>query len=296
MSQIDDMLLFAKLVELKSFTAVAEANQISRSLVSKRISRLEDRLGIQLVNRTTRRLALTEAGQTYYHYCIQLESTLHEAETAVSDIRRQPKGNLNINVPVTYGQYVLPDIIVRFLEEYQDVKINLSLTDQFVDVLEGGYDVIIRIGELKSSTLKARKIGTTRLRLFAHKNYLQRFGTPQTPSDLKNHNCITYQYMKSGIDEWHFKNENRNFSVPIAGNFHVNNGIPIIRAVQNGLGIAVQPDFILDKIKDNDIRYLLEDYFHKEVGIYAVYPSTKKTPLNTRAFIDFLVAHGKEST
>ena len=285
MTPLDDLILFAKLVEMKSFTAVAEKLQLSRSLVSKRISRLEERLGVQLLNRTTRRLELTEAGRTYYQYCLQIENTLQEAESAVSEIRAHPKGTLNINAPVTFGQLVLPNIIAQFLEKYPDVKINLGLSDSFIDVIGGGYDLVIRIGELEDSSLKARKVGNTQLRVFAHKDYLKKHGTPQTPEALRNHNCLVYRHMRSGINEWRFKGR---ISVPISGNLSADNGIPLYHAVAAGLGIAIQPSFMLDTFDNKDITYLLEEYTPKDMGIYAVYPPAKRPPLNTRVFIDYL--------
>lgn len=288
MESVDDMLLFSKLVELKSFTAVAEHLQLSRSLVSKRISRLEDNLGVQLVNRTTRRVELTEAGRTYYQYCMQIENTILEAESVVGEIRQQPKGNLSINAPVTYGQMVLPPIIARFLKKYPDININLSLSDKFVDVIEGGFDIVIRIGHLKDSSLKARKIASTRLCVFAHKNYLKKYGTPEAPQDLQGHNCLNYRYMTGAPNEWVFKGPMGRETVHVKGNFSAENGVPLVRAVQEGLGIAVQPEFVLDSFGHKGIVTLLNDYQPDEIGIYAIYPSTRKPSLNTRVFIDYL--------
>ncbi|MGD8567071.1 MAG: LysR family transcriptional regulator [Gammaproteobacteria bacterium] len=292
---IDDMLLFSRLVELKSFTAVADYFQLSRSLVSKRISRLEDYLGVQLVNRTTRRVELTEAGRTYYQYCLQIENTIHEAESVVSEIRQQPKGNLTINAPVTYGQIVLPDIISKFLKQYPDININLSLSDQFVDVIEGGFDIVIRIGSLKDSSLKARKIASTRLCVFAHKNYLKKHGTPKTPQDLQQHNCLLYRYMGGVPNTWEFQGPKGREVVHVTGNFSAENGVPLYKAAQAGLGIAVQPHFVLEGFQRKSIVRLLEEYEQPEVGIYAIYPSTRKPSLNIRLFIDFLVDQLVES-
>ena len=290
MSNIDDIVLFRKLVELRSFTAVAELLHLSRSLVSKRINRLEDHLGVQLLNRTTRRLELTEAGRTYYKYCVQIEDTLLEAESAVSEIRRHPKGVLNVNAPVSYGQLILPDVMTRFLEAYPEVKINLSLSDSMVDVVGAGYDVVIRIGELDDSSLKARKIGTTHLYAFAHKRYLDKHGIPQTPRDLKQHNCLIYSMMRGGsIHEWRFKGPEGVEHVAISGNLTADNGIPLYQAVRAGLGIAIQPSFILNAFQDDDIVHLFPEYPPREIGIYAVYPPSKKPPINTRVFIDYLV-------
>ena len=296
MTPVDDALLFSKLVKLKSFTAVADALQTSRSLVSKRIARLEDRLGVQLVNRTTRRLEITEAGRTFYQYCLQIENAVQEAEAAVSEIRRRPKGNLRINAPVTFGQMILPPIITRFLEAYPDVNLSLSLNDHFVDVIEGGYDLVIRIGRLQDSSLKARRIGTTKLCVFAHRDYLSKHGTPRTPKDLQHHNCLIYSHMRPGPNEWKFTGPSGAESVAVSGNFSAENGVPLYKAVQLGLGIAIQPDFVLQTFDDKDIVCILEEYAPQENGIYAVYPATAKPPLNTRVFIDFMVEYMAANT
>jgi len=278
-------------VELKSFTAVADALQLSRSLVSKRITRLEDHLGVQLVNRTTRRVELTEAGRTYYQYCVQIENIVQEAESAVGEIRQQPKGNLTINAPVTYGQIILPSIIAKFLKKYPAINVNLSLSDKFVDVIEGGFDIVIRIGQLKDSSLKARKVASTKLMVFAHKNYLKKHGTPKTPQDLQQHNCLSYRYMVGSPNEWQFNGPLGKELVHVKGNFGAENGVPLYKAAQAGLGITIQPQFVLDGFDGKGIVTLLEDYTNAELGIYAIYPATRKPPLNTRVFIDFLVEH-----
>jgi len=288
MKSIDDMLLFSRLVELKSFTAVADELEISRSLVSKRISRLENDLGVQLINRSTRQLELTEAGRTFCQYCVQLVDTVNDAKNAVSEIRGKPKGNIAINAPVTFGQTILPPAIVEFLAMYTDVRISLNLSDQFIDVIEGGFDIVIRIGKLKDSTLKARKIGSTALHVYAHKNYLKKNGTPKTPTDLKDHNCLAYKHMEGGSDIWRFTGPSSDEEVPIKGNFIAANGVPLSKAVQAGLGIAMLTDFTMEEIKDDNIIRILEPYSKQIIDIYAVYPGTRKAPLNTRLFIDFL--------
>lgn len=288
MADFDDMLLFAKLVDLKSFTAVAEATRLSRSLVSKRITQLEHRLGVPLVNRTTRRVDLTDAGKTLYRYCKQIEQTWHEAEAELAEIRRAPRGLLRINAPVTFGQLALPEAIVAFVSEYPDVRVELSLADQYVDLIEGGYDLAVRIGDLPDSTLKARKVGATRLQVFAHRDYLEKHGTPLKPQDLRRHNCLVYHHMRGGPNEWRFEGPSGSETVTVSGNFSAANGVPLYRAVKAGLGIALQPLFVLDEARDPDIVHLLEEYCRREIGIYVVYPTGRKPPVNTRAFIDVL--------
>lgn len=290
MPDLNDLLLFSRLAELRRFTAVAEAMQMSRSLVSRRISRLERQLGVQLINRTTRRLDLTEAGKTLYQYCKQIENTLQEAESMVGEIRRHPRGRLRVNAPVSFGQLVLPPVIAAFLAEYPDVTVDLGLSDTFIDLIEGGYDLAIRIGELSDSSLKARRIGTTRLRVFAHRSYLEKHGTPQTPRDLERHNCLIYRHMRSGPNEWRFEGPEGPESVRINGNFSAANGVPLYKAAQLGTGIALQPDFIQTGADDSGMVSLLDE-FCREVGIYAVYPLARTAPVNTRLFIDTLAQH-----
>ena len=288
MKSIDDMILFSRLVELKSFTAVADELDISRSLVSKRISRLESDLGVQLINRSTRQLELTEAGRTFRQYCAQLVDTVNEAKNAVSEIRGKPKGTLSINAPVTFGQTILPPAIVEFLATYPDVRVSLNLSDQFVDVIEGGFDIVIRIGTLKDSALRARKIGSTALHVYTHKNYLEKNGTPKTPTDLQHHNCLTYKHMEGGPDIWRFSNATDDEDIPVKGNFIAANGVPLSKAVQAGLGVAMLTDFTMNAIDDDNIVKILEPYSKQIIDIYAVYPTTRQPPLNTRLFIDFL--------
>jgi DNA-binding transcriptional LysR family regulator len=284
---IDDMRLFARLVELRSFTAVAHAMQMARSLVSKRVSRLEDQLGVQLINRTTRRLELTEAGRTFYQYCQQMDVLRQEAEAAVGEIRQRPMGVLRLNAPVMFGQIVLPRIITGFLTQFPDVHVVLSLNDQYVDVIEGGYDLVIRIGNLKSSTMRARKVGSTRLRVYAHERYLAAHGTPRTPQDLKDHNCLLYQHQISGPNDWEFSGPAGKETVEVSGNFSAENSVPLYQAARDGLGITRMPNFIEEAFGRNGMVYLLEDY-EPVVEIHAVYATTRKPPLNTRVFIDYL--------
>lgn len=290
MEPIDDMRLFARLVELRSFTAVAVAEQMARSRVSKRINRLEDHLGLQLITRTTRRLELTAAGRTFYQYCQQMEVIRQEAEAAVGEIRQRPKGVLRLNAPVMFGQIVLPRIITGFLARYPDIHVALSLNDQYVDVIEGGYDLVLRIGNLKNSTLRARKVGTTRLRVYAHESYLAKHGVPREPQDLRDHNCLLYQHQLSGPNDWEFSGPRGKETVEVSGNFSAENSVPLYQAAKDGLGITRLPSFIEEAFGRTGMVYLLEKYA-LEVDIHAVYATTRKPPLNTRVFIDYLAEH-----
>lgn len=288
---MEDMVLFARLVELKSFSAVAASERISRSLVSKRITRLEERLGVQLINRTTRRVEVTDVGRTFYEYCRQMEMTWLEAEAAVGEIRSHPRGTLRLNAPVTFGQFVLPRVIGGFLAEYPDVHIVLELRDNFVDIIEGGYDLVIRIGHLKDSTMRARQLGTTRMHLYAHRDYLARHGTPQRPRDLAGHNCLVYRHKSDDPYMWDFEAaDGSREEVEVRGNLSADNGAPLYQAALAGLGIARLPSFYEIAYTMEGMSYVLEDYAVTR-GVYAVYPDARRLPLTTRSFIDYLSDH-----
>jgi DNA-binding transcriptional LysR family regulator len=245
---------------------------------------------VQLINRTTRRLEMTEAGRTFHEYCRQVEATWQEAEAAVGEIRREPRGTLRLNAPVMIGQILLPRIISGFLAEYPDVQIMLDLSDHYVDVIEGGYDVVIRVGKLKDSSLRARQIGTIRLHLYAHASYLDRRGTPQRPGELAGHNCLVYRYKTGDPYVWEFSGPEGPETVEIHGNFTANNGAPLYQAAMGGLGIARLPGIYEQAYGMNGMRYVLEDYA-VDSAIHAVYAATRRPPLNTRYFIDYLAEH-----
>ncbi len=290
MSGIDDMVLFARLVELKSFSGVAASERISRSLVSKRIARLEQRLGVQLINRTTRRIEMTEAGRVFYEYCRQMDAVWQEAQAVVGEIRSRPKGTLRLNVPVTLGQFVLPPMIGGFLAEYPEVQIVLDLRDSYVDIIEGGYDVAIRVGNLKDSSMRAKRLGTVRMHLYAHREYLARHGVPATPAELASHNCLVYRFKSGDPFRWEFDGPEGGSTVQVHGNFSADNGAPLYQAALAGLGIARLPAFYEIAFGIGDMVYVLEEYA-VDSPVHAVFASTRHVPPAVRCFIDYLSTH-----
>lgn len=287
MNKFDDLLVFAKVVELRSFTAAAETLQMSRSLTSKRVSLLEERLGVQLLQRTTRKLNLTEAGRTLYQYCEKLQDTLAEAELAVGDIRLIPHGKLMITAPVTFGQMYLSEIVSKFLQRYPDISLRLSLSDTQADLVGGGFDLAVRIGSLPDSSLRARKIGQTKVICLASPEYIQVHGAPKHPNDLQDHNCLTYKHMGDRENYWIFRDDQQDIRVKVNSNFNCDNGMPLVKAAATGLGVAYVPDFMLTSDLDKNLTRLLVDFCQIEHGIFAVYPDSRQESLNTRSFIDF---------
>jgi len=288
-SHVDQMLLFAKVVEEGSFTAVARELDASRSLISKRIARLEDRLGVRLLNRTTRSLSLTESGSVYYDYCVRVRQALQEAEVRMAEMGGSPRGRLRVTMPVTYGELYVTPLLADFLSRYPSLSLDLHMDDRFVDMVRESYDVALRIGELDDSTLVARRLGTTRLLLCAAPQYLSRNGQPRTATDLVNHNCLTYRHERTRSSEWVFASPAERRPVPVSGNLRCNSGKPLREAALGGLGIAHLPDFMIGQdLQSGRLLEILPELAPKEIGIYAVYPHQQNLPEKVRAFVEFL--------
>jgi DNA-binding transcriptional LysR family regulator len=232
----------------------------------------------------------TEAGRVLYDYCRQMDSIWQEARAVVGEIRSRPKGTLRLNAPVTMGQFVLPPIIGGFLAEYPDVQVVLDLRDSYVDIIEGGYDVAIRVGKMKDSSMRAKCLGTVRMHLYAHRDYLARHGIPSTPSDLASHNCLVYRFKSGDPYQWEFAGPQGDATVQVHGNFSADNGAPLYQAALAGLGIARLPAFYELAFGLGDMVYVLEDYAI-DSPVHAVYASTRHTPPAIRCFIDYLSAH-----
>ncbi len=289
MDRLHSMKIFARVADAGSFSAAARDLGLSKAAVSKHVRSLEDRLGVRLLNRTTRRLSLTEEGRTYHDWCNRIGSDVEEAELSVRRLQSEPRGTLRLNAPMSFGILHLGAVLPDFLDRYPDLTVDLSLNDRYVDLVDEGYDVAVRIGELTDSSLIARKFATTRRVLCAAPAYLARRGTPKSPRDLAGHNCLSYSYMRLRPGEWQLAGPDGSAPVRVAGNLSANNGDVIRAALVAGTGIAWQPSFIVgDDIRAGRLRPVMPDYWD-EIGIYAVYPQTRHLSAKVRAFVDFLV-------
>lgn len=285
------MAVYARVVEAGSFSRAAETLGLSKSAVSKQVARLEDRLGARLLNRTTRRLSLTEAGTAFYEGCRQVVNDAEAAEAAVTHLARAPRGTLHVNAPMTFGQNHVAPAIPAFLAQYGDLAVDLQLNDRTVDLVEEGYDVAIRIGRLGDSTLIARRLAPLRTLLVAAPAYLARHGRPTDPMDLHHHECLIYSYLASGRT-WHFKGSDGPLRVPVDGRLEANNGDALLAAAREGLGIARLPTFICgDDLRTGALEALLSDWVDtSDSAVYAVYPASRNVSPKVRVFIDFLAA------
>jgi len=283
------MAVFAAVVEAGSFVGAVEPLRMSKPAVSRHIHALEERLGVRLLQRTTRRLSLTEEGRIFYQRAKELLSLLDEAEAELRPTQGEPSGTLRINVPVSFGIQHLAPRWAAFMERYPKVKLEVTLNDRVIDLLDEGYDLAVRISRLANSTLISRQLATTRMMLCASPGYLQRRGNPGHPQDLSEHLILSYTNW-SGREEWQFDGPAGPASVRIRPAIFTNNG-DTTRAIalQDG-GIILEPSFMVAQdLQAGRLVELLPDYRALELGVYAVYPSRQHLPLRTRCLIDFLV-------
>jgi DNA-binding transcriptional LysR family regulator len=280
--------VFVSVVENGSFSSAADKLNITKSAVSKRITHLEDELGIRLLNRTTRKLSLTEAGQRYYEYVVQSLSLAQQGIDAVSELQGQPRGKLKITAPMSFGVLHVAPLIAEFLSLHPGVEIDLQLEDRMVDLIQEGFDIGIRIGHLPLSNLVAKRLAPCVSVLCASQDYLEENGHPQHPNDLAKHNCLQYSYYRGG-SEWSLTCSGQEYRVVPKGRLSVNNSEAIRRAVLEGSGIGNLPTFIVAKdIQAGRLQVILEEYQLPLHAVYAVFPERKHMPLKVRAFLDFI--------
>lgn len=287
--KLGDIAVFVRVVESGSFTAAADRLEMSKSVVSKQVSRLEERLGARLLNRTTRRLSLTEAGQVFYERSRRGLLELEDAELEVSRLQGAPRGRLRLNAPMSFGILHLAPALADFLARYPQLTIEMDLDDRKVGLVEEGFDLAVRISDLPDSSLVVRRIAACRHVVCATPDYLQRHGTPRHPGELGEHNVITYRYQESA-KEWHFLgHDGEQVSVSVAGSLEVNNALALREAVLKGLGITRTPTFVVGPdLKAQRLVPLLSDYRAPELSIYAVFPQRQYMSPKVRAFVDYL--------
>jgi DNA-binding transcriptional LysR family regulator len=284
---LTDIAVFVRVVERGSFTLAADDLALSRAVVSKYLSRLEDRLGARLLHRTTRRLSLTEAGAALFEASRGALERIEEAEAAVARLQSKPRGRLRVSAPMSFGILHLGPALADFARAHPEVILDLRLDDRFVNLVADGFDVAVRIGVLTDSSLVARKVATTRAVACASPAYLNQHGEPDTPEDLASHNCLVYSYL---ADVWRFTApDGREIPVAVRGNLRINNGIVLSKAALAGHGILFSPSFyVAPLLRDGSLRQILSRYKGKELGIHAVYPQSGHVPPKVRAFVDFL--------
>ncbi|WP_217900163.1 LysR family transcriptional regulator [Noviherbaspirillum humi] len=289
------MKIFVAVVEAGSFSAAADRLGLSRAMASKHVLNLEEHLGTRLLNRTTRRLSLTDAGREFYERSVQIVADVDEAERVAGHQSARPRGVLKLTMPLSYGLHRLGGLVADYVATYPDVKLEISVSDRKADLVEEGFDLAIRIGSLPESGLIARRLGGVRGVMCASPAYLARHGTPRRLEDLGRHACLGYTFTGSG-EEWRLVPAEDPRAAPrtlrCAGPIKADNGDLLRLAALGGAGVIFQPLFIVeDDLRSGRLVQVLPDHVSAELGIYAVYPSRRHLSAKVRTFIDFLAKH-----
>ena len=290
MDRLAAIQVFAQVVESGSFAKAADRLGLSTSAASRQVAELETHLQTRLLNRTTRRVSLTESGQQFYERAVQLMTDLAEAEQEASSAAVVPRGTIRLTTSVNFGVRHVAPAIAEFLERYPDVGFDVSLSDRVVDLVEEGLDLAIRIGPPGADNLVARKLGETRMVPCASPDYLAKHKAPKTPEDLAHHNCFTYEYV-SPRHVWRFRDRSgAERAVRVAGRLHSNNGDLLAEVAARGAGIVFEPAFIVGpEVRAGRLVPLLQDFEPLPVPIYALYPSRKHLSAKVRRFVEFLI-------
>jgi len=285
---LQEMEVFAKVVAAGSLSAAARELGTSPALVSRRLAALESRLGVRLVNRTTRTLNLTVEGSRYYEACTRVLADIQEADAEVAAGRVEPRGALKVALPASFGHQHVAPLVPKFAERYPKVELALSLSDRSVNVMDEGFDVAVCIADLRDSSLAARRLAPNRRVVCASPAYLAAHGTPRTPEDLAKHNCLVVTDFNAN---WEYKTrDGRSTSVRVQGRYACDNWEVLRQWALAGLGIALKSTWdVYRQLEEGSLVVVLPDYvFHSDVAIYAVYPHRRFLPAKTRVFIEFL--------
>ena len=292
MDRLGAMRTFRTVVETGGFSAAARRLGLSKAAVSKQVAELEAHFGTALLHRTTRRLNATDAGRRYFENSVRLLDELAEVEAEVRNSQAEPSGRLRISAPIDFGNAVLGPVICAIAQRYPKLEIQVELNDRFVDLIEAGFDVALRIRtNLPDSSLIARRISSITRSVCAAPSYLKRMGTPKTPDDLKKHDCLIYTLSTSPYD-WKFLAGNKSVTVRVNGSIQSNNGQFLMSFLRAGMGIAFLPDFTVgEEIRSGKLKRVLESYPAEAHDLYLVYPANRHQSPKLRAFMDMAAPH-----
>ena len=282
--------VFIAVVEAGGFSAAARRLDTTTASVSRRIKTLEQRVGVRLLQRTTRRMQLTEAGELYYRAVRRTLGELREAEEQLQQLTTRPFGELRIAAPMSFGQRHLAPLVAGFSRQYPELRISLLLDDRQTELVEEGIDVALRIAYPSDASFIARPIRPIPRYLCASPDYLRRHGTPDRPADLLGHNCLHYNLI-SAAEEWTFDGPQGSETVSVTGSLCSNNGDALLQAAITGLGITLLPDFIVhDALEEGNLVRVLAGRERAPLTLSALYPSRHFVPVKTRLFIDYIMA------
>ncbi len=289
MPNASELALFALIVEAKSFNKAAKLAGISPAALSKRLSKLEKELEIQLLYRTTRRLSLTEAGEILYGHAKNINNQVNDAISSVSSFSEGLTGTIKMTVPTISGELILAEAVAEFCQKHPNLRVEMRLENEFVDLIKEGQDLAIRTGILTDSSLIAKPLQNSTWVVCCAPSYLKKCSQPNSPQELSQHNCMAYTYQnKSGYD-WYFNQGEQEFYIKISGNFATNNAQALRKSALAGYGIVYVPRCsVYEDLQKGDLIPLLTEYKPRKLGIYAVYPYTRHQPQKIRLLIEHL--------
>ncbi|OGU47608.1 MAG: LysR family transcriptional regulator [Hydrogenophilales bacterium RIFOXYA1_FULL_63_33] len=287
MDRLDSMRLFVRVAELGSFSAVAQQMNVARSVVTRQVAALEAHLGTKLLARSTRRLSLTSAGATYLEKCREILGLVDAAEAGLTEDSQAPRGHLRITLPFSFGIHQLMPMFGDFMAANPEISVELEFSDRRTNLIEGGFDLAIRITDRLEPGDVARKIGSSRGVVVAAPDYVKRQGRPRHPRDLIKHEC--FGYMLASRSGWPFLIDGKTQWFPVAGRLEANSGDALLAAAVGGLGITRLPTFIVEAaVRERKLDILLPTFRTPELGIYAVFPSNRYVPHRVRTLVEYL--------
>ncbi|NMP25988.1 LysR family transcriptional regulator [Rahnella sp. SAP-1] len=293
MDRLSSMAVFIEAADRGSFAAAGNALQMSAQMVGKHILFLEERLGTSLLNRTTRRQSLTEAGRVYYQHSKKLLEDAEQADSLIDAMHAEPSGLLRINAPVTFGASRMTALITRYLQQYPKVQVELTLNDRYVDLIEDGYEAVIRLGELDDSSLIARQLQPYQCLICATPGYLAEHGTPQIPQDLQQHECLgfTHWARPNCGGEWEFVHQGRTEQVSVGGRLKISDSKAMLEAALQGFGILLAAEVLVQEaLSQGRLVALLPDYSIPARPMHIVFRPDRHLSPKLRSFVDYVVA------
>ncbi|MGB3786659.1 MAG: LysR family transcriptional regulator [Phormidesmis sp.] len=289
MDKLESMRVFVEVVNHSGFAAAGRHLGLSRSVVNKLVAQLEAALGAELLQRTTRRVSPTDMGRAYYERCVDILAEVKAAELSVTQLQAQPRGTLRINAPMSFGTMHLAEAIAQFMAQYPDIQVQMTLSDRFVDLIEEGFDVTLRIAEAKAEeSLITHAIAPIRRVLCASPKYLKTHGTPTHPDDLRQHHCLHYGHLATG-SRWQLTGPDKTYTIPIKCRGYSNNGEVLRESAIAGVGIALLPTFIIgDALKSNQLSVILPDYCPPELTARLCYATNRHLSTKIQLLTAFL--------
>ncbi len=291
MDKLSSMRIFSRVARLGNFAAAARELSISRAMATKHVMHLEDQLKVQLINRTTRSMHLTEAGQAYLERCTHILDEIEETETAVSQLNSEPRGTLKLSSPPTFGKLYLGPLIADYVKPYPGVSFDLIVTDQPVDIIEWGLDLAFHLGRPQDSNMIIKRVLSTEMILCAAPEYLERHGTPQAPEQLAQHNCLSNPNLPP-YQIWKFTDHGKERIIRPEGSLQSNSPDALRTAAINALGLVMMPAYTLQAdLQDGRLVAVLREFSSESIDMYAIYPHRRHLSAKVRTFLDFVEQH-----